>query len=93
MARARSAAALADLELENPIARVDGAWLTFGFDEDLDEAAAQAVDGMLELMRREHGFERRDALALASVIVDVRVTQLVNGVKGAHAVLRDDSLV
>ena len=93
LGRACVTLSLVDLELENPIARVDGAWLAFGFDEDLDEAAAQAVDGMLELMRREHGFERRDALALASVVVDVRVTQLVNGVKGAHAVLRDDSLV
>ena len=93
LTRACVTPSLVDLELENPIARVDGAWLTFGFDEDLDEAAVQAVDGMLELMRREHGFERRDALALASVVVDVRVTQLVNGVKGAHAVLRDDALV
>ena len=91
--RAGLTLSLADLELENPIARVDGAWLAFGFDEDLDEAAAQAVHGMLELMRREHGFERRDALALASVVVDLRVTQLVNVVKGVHAVLRDDALV
>ena len=37
------------LELGNPIARIPGAWLTFGFDEDLDEAAAQAVDGMLDV--------------------------------------------
>ena len=93
MERVQLTLSLSDVELENPIARIDGAWLTFGFDEDLDEAAAQAVDGMLELMRREHGFERRDALALASVIVDVRITQLVNGVQGAHAVLRDDALV
>lgn len=84
---------LSDIELENPVARIDGAWLTFGFDEDLDEAAAQSVEGMLDLMRREHGFERRDALALASVVVDLRITQLVNGVKGVHAMLRDDSLV
>ena len=56
-------------------------------------AAAQAVDGMLELMHREHGFDRRDALALASVVVDLRVTQLVNGVKGVHAMLCDDALV
>jgi acetamidase/formamidase len=93
MERARLTISLGDIELENPIARIDGAWLAFGFDEDLDEAAAQAVDGMLELMRREHGFERRDALALASVVVDLRITQLVNGVKGVHAVLRDDALV
>jgi acetamidase/formamidase len=93
MERARLTLSLVDLELENPVARIDGAWVTFGFDEDLYEAAAQAVDGMLELMRREHGFERRDALALASVVVDLRITQLVNGVKGVHAVLRDDALV
>jgi len=93
MERAQLTISLADFALENPVARIDGAWLTFGFDEDLDEAAAQATDGMLALMHREHGFERRDALALASVIVDLRITQLVNGVKGVHAVLRDDALI
>jgi acetamidase/formamidase len=92
MERALLTLTLADVELENPIARTAGAWLTFGLDADLDEAAAQAVEGMLELLRREHGLERRDALALASVIVDLRVTQLVNGVKGVHAMLRDDAL-
>ena len=50
--------------LTNPIAWTPEAWLTFGFDEDLDEAAALAIDGMLELMGREHGLERREALAL-----------------------------
>ena len=39
-----------DLPLEWPAARTDEAWITFGFDEDLDEAAAIAIDGMLELM-------------------------------------------
>jgi acetamidase/formamidase len=74
-----------DLELATPIALTPEAWLTLGFDEDLDEA-------MLELMGREHGLERRDALALASLAVDLRVTQLVNGVRGVHAVLRHDAL-
>ena len=92
MERAQLTVSLADFELENPIARIDGAWVTFGFDEDLDEAAAQAVDGMLALMDRELGLARRDALALASVVVDLRVTQLVNGVQGIHAVLRDDAI-
>jgi acetamidase/formamidase len=76
-----------DLTLSTPVARTDDAWLTFGFDEDLDEAAALAIDAMLELMGREHGLERREALALASVVVDVRVTQMVNGVRGVHAML------
>jgi acetamidase/formamidase len=68
------------------------AWLTFGFDEDLDEAAAIAIDGMLDLMKRELALERREALALSSVVVDLRVTQLVNGVRGVHAVLPHDAI-
>ena len=79
-------------ELKTPIAWTPDAWLTFGFDEDLDEAAAVATDAMLELMRRELEIERVDALALASVVVDLRVTQLVNGVRGVHAVLRHDAI-
>jgi acetamidase/formamidase len=78
-----------DLPLEWPIARVEGAWITFGFDEHLGSAARIAVDGMLDLMEREHGLARDDALALASVVVDLRVTQVVNGALGVHALLRD----
>jgi acetamidase/formamidase len=80
-----------DLRLEWPIARVDGAWLAFGFDRELDRAADIALAGMLALLRREHGLSDDDALALASVCVDLRVTQVVNDVKGVHAVLRDDA--
>jgi acetamidase/formamidase len=76
-----------DLKLRTPIAWTPDAWLVLGLDDDLDEAAASAVEGMIELMEREHGLERRDALALASLVVDLRVTQVVNGVKGVHAVL------
>jgi acetamidase/formamidase len=81
-----------DLELEWPLARSADAWITFGFDADLDDAAAIAIGAMLDLMGREHALDRTDALALASVVVDVRVTQLVNGVLGVHAVLPDDAL-
>jgi acetamidase/formamidase len=80
-----------DLELAWPIARIDGAWLTFGFDEHLGLAAKAAADGMLDLIEREHGISGADALALASVVVDLRVTQVVNEKLGVHAVLRDDA--
>jgi acetamidase/formamidase len=80
-----------DPRLEWPIARIDGAWLTFGFDEHLGLAGKIAVDGMLALMQRELGLGEKDALALASVGVDLRVTQVVNGQLGVHAVLRDDT--
>jgi acetamidase/formamidase len=78
--------------LEWPVACTPSAWITFGFDEDLDEAAAVALDGMLELMGREHGLDRVEALALASVVVDLRVTQLVNGARGVHAMLPHDAI-
>jgi acetamidase/formamidase len=81
-----------DLRLDWPVARITGAWLTFGFDPDLREAARIALDGMLDLMQRDHHFSRDDALALASVVVDLRVTQLANQTLGVHAVLRDDAL-
>jgi acetamidase/formamidase len=81
-----------DLELEWPAAWTPGAWVTFGFDEDLDEAAALALAGMLDLMGRELGLGRSDALAFASLVVDVRVTQLVNGVLGVHAVLPHNAI-
>ena len=79
-------------ELEWPVARIDGAWLTFGFDEHLGLAARIAVDGMVALMERELGVTGDDAVALASVVVDLHVTQVVNGVLGVHAELRDDAI-
>jgi acetamidase/formamidase len=81
-----------DLELAAPIARTRDSWLAFGLGESLDEAAGNAVESMLVLMERELGLERRDALALASLVVDLRITQVVNGVQGVHAVLRDDAI-
>jgi acetamidase/formamidase len=81
-----------DLSLSTPVAWTPNAWVTLGFDEDLDEAVAIAVDAMLELMAREHELERREALALASVVVDLRVTQVVNRMKGVHAVLPHDAI-
>jgi acetamidase/formamidase len=80
-----------DLQLEWPCARTDGAWLTFGFDEHLGIAAKKAVDGMVSLLNREHGLAADEALALASVVVDLRVTQIVNEQVGVHAVLRNDA--
>ena len=81
-----------DLDLEHPCARLDDAWLTFGFAADLGVAARIATDGMLALMGRELGLAADDALALASVVVDLRVTQVVNEQLGVHAVLRDGAL-
>jgi len=90
--RAQLTFELSESELRSPIARVEGAWLAFGFDERLGLAADQALETMLDLMERELGVDRSHAIALASVAVDLAVTQVVNGTKGVHAVLRDDAI-
>jgi acetamidase/formamidase len=81
-----------DLALVMPMARTPDSWITFGFHQDLDEAAIIALDGMVDLVCREYGVSRNQAIALSSVVVDLRVTQIVNGVKGIHAVLRDGDI-
>jgi acetamidase/formamidase len=90
--RAQLTLELSDLELRSPLARIPDAWIAFGFDEDLDIAAEKAIGTMLDLMERDLGVDRNYAIALGSVAVDLRVTQIVNGVKGVHAVLRDDAI-
>ena len=76
-------------KLEWPIARIDGAWITLGFAKTLEEAGRNAMGGMLALLERQLGVSGADAMALASLGVDLRITQIVNGFVGVHSVLRD----
>jgi acetamidase/formamidase len=81
-----------DLPLETPIAEAPAGWVALGLADDLDEAAAIATVAILDVVQRELGVEQKEALALASVVVDLRVTQVVNGVVGVHAVLSHAAL-
>lgn len=81
-----------DMPLSTPRALTDEGWVTLGFDEDLDEAMLKALDAMLDLMTAQLDVSRKEALALASVAVDLRITQIVNTVQGVHAVLPKDAL-
>jgi acetamidase/formamidase len=82
-----------DMQLSMPIANTPSGWITFGFHEDLNEATVQAMDGMLNLMCELYKLNRVEAIALGSTVVDLRITQVVNGVKGVHAVLPHDALI
>lgn len=73
-----------------PYAKTDTSWITFGFDESLDEAMYQALEGALVLMEHHFGLPRREALTLSSLYLDLRVTQIPNVVKGVHAVFPVD---
>ena len=81
-----------ELPIKTPHARVPGAWLTFGFHEDLNEATMLAAEAMLQLVQSKHGLSKLDAIILASLCVDLRITQIVNGVRGVHAVLADGAI-
>jgi acetamidase/formamidase len=76
-----------DMTIERPMAETASHWITMGFHEDLDEAAKTATRDMIAYLHRTRGLTREDAYALCSIAVDVRITQVVNGVRGAHAML------
>jgi acetamidase/formamidase len=68
-------------------ATTPGGRVTFGFDADLDVAMTRALTAMVTWMRKLYDLDRGTATALASVVVDLRVTQVVNETWGVHAVL------
>lgn len=73
--------------LKNPEAETPAGYVTFGFSTDLDEATLIAVEAMIDHIQADLGLDRSEATVMASVAVDVRVTQLVNQTLGVHAVL------
>ncbi|WP_096202901.1 acetamidase/formamidase family protein [Bacillus sp. FJAT-45350] len=81
-----------DMNLKMPRAHTPSSWVTFGFHEDLNEATIIALEEMLDLIQTLYNVDKQEAAALASVVVDLRITQIVNGIKGVHAVLPHGSI-
>jgi len=76
-----------DMKLRWPRAETPTHFITMGLDEDLDEAARRATREMIDYLTSERGLSRDDAYMLTSAVVDLQVTQVVDGVKGVHAML------
>lgn len=76
-----------DMKLALPRAEKPDAWITMGFDEDLDDAVKQALRDMIKLIGELSGLSPQDAYTLCSIAADLRVTQTVDGNKGIHCVL------
>jgi acetamidase/formamidase len=81
-----------DLTQTTPVAHTPAGWITMGLGSTVDDAAFEALEAMFALLGREYGIGRCDAIALSSVAVDLRVTQIVNQVVGVHAVLAPDAI-
>ncbi len=73
--------------LKLPRAETPTEYMTMAFHEDLDEAVKIATREMLDWIVEMKGISREDAYLLASVAMDLRVTQVVDGAKGIHAVI------
>ncbi|OLF14731.1 acetamidase/formamidase family protein [Actinophytocola xanthii] len=85
-----------DIATEAPVpglhATTPGGRVTFGFDADLNMAMAHALTAMVTWMQSLHDLDRGTAAALASLVVDLRITQVVNETWGVHAVLADGAI-
>jgi len=76
-----------NLKLERPMAETPTHWITMAFHPDLDEAVKIALRDAIRFLSASHGLAKEDAYALSSLAVDLRVTQIVDGNKGIHAMI------
>jgi acetamidase/formamidase len=76
-----------DMKLDRPRAETPTHWITMGFHQDLDEAVKIALRDAIQFISQNKGMTPDDAYALSSLAVDLRVTQIVDGNKGIHAMI------
>ncbi|MBI3694106.1 MAG: acetamidase/formamidase family protein, partial [Acidobacteria bacterium] len=76
-----------DLKLRWPRAETPTHIIAMGFHETLDEAARRATKEMIDYLVTARDLSREDAYMLISAAVDLHVTQVVDGVRGVHAML------
>jgi len=74
-------------KLDWPRAETPTHYIAMGIDKDLDEAMKIAVREAVALLVAEKKLDRDTAYMLCSVAVDFRVTQVVDGTKGVHAMI------
>lgn len=83
---------LDNFPIQRPRAKTKNGWITMAFHENLDEAMWIALGDMLQLISELYDVSRVEAYAYATMVVDLRITQIVNSLKGVHAFLPFDAL-
>jgi acetamidase/formamidase len=76
-----------DLKLKWPRAETPTHHIVMGLDKDLTEAAKLATREAIDFLATEKKLGREEAYMLASVAVDFRITQVVDGTKGVHGMI------
>ncbi len=76
-----------DMHLEGPFIEKPSAWIFLAFADTLDEAAADVTRQALSFLEREKGLSADDAYVLASFVLDLCITQVVDPLVGVHGIL------
>ena len=70
-----------------PIAETPSHWITLGLDKDLNVAMTLAARNAIDFLAARTKLTKLDAYALCSIAVSFRVTQVVDIVRGVHALI------
>src|SRR5262249_3823652 len=76
-----------DLHLIWPRAETPTHYIAMGLDPDLTQAMKIAAREVIHFLATEKHLSREEAYMLASDAVDFRVTQVMDGAKGVHAMI------
>lgn len=76
-----------DMKLKRPMGETDTHWIAMGFHKDLNEAVKITLRDAIQFISKTKGLTPEDAYSLSSLAVDLRVTQIVDGNKGIHAMI------
>ena len=70
-----------------PIAETSTHWITLGLDKDLNNAMQMAARNAIKFVSSRAKISELDAYALCSIAASFRVTQVVDIVRGVHAMI------
>ncbi len=70
-----------------PVAETATHWITLGLDKDLNVAMTLAARNAINFLAARADLTKLDAYALCSIAVSFRVTQVVDIVRGVHAMI------
>jgi acetamidase/formamidase len=70
-----------------PVAETDSHWIIIGLDKDLNKAMTLAAQNAIKFLSSQAKISALDAYALCSIAVSFRVTQVVDIVRGVHALI------
>jgi acetamidase/formamidase len=76
-----------DLKLSWPLGETATHWITMGMDKDLTVATRICVENTVRFLQERMGLTQTQAYQLSSLAVDLRITQLVDGNVGVHAMI------